>query len=178
LFYKNLNNKNKMKKINFLVALCLVSIGSFAQGTLEKGGLQLNAGLGTSGWGTPVYVGLDYGVGSDFTIGGELSYRSQSNNYYGSKYKSSVIGIGANGNYHFNRILEMPSKWDLYAGLGLNYYIWSYDNDNYKGSDNSNLGLGAQIGARYFFSDKFGLNLELGGGNATSGGKIGITYKF
>ncbi len=167
-----------MKKIILLVALCLISIGSFAQGTLEKGGLQLNAGLGTSGWGTPVYVGLDYGVHEDITIGGELSYRSDSNHIGGTKYGFSIIGLGANGNYHFNRVLDIPSEWDLYAGLGLNYYIWSYDNDDFQGSDDSDLGLGAQIGARYFFNDSFGLNLELGGGNATSGAKIGITYKF
>jgi outer membrane immunogenic protein len=167
-----------MKKNILLTMLCLVSLGAFAQGSLEKGGLQLNAGLGTSGWGTPVYVGLDYGIHEDITLGGELSYRSNSETYGSNKYKSSIIGIGANGNYHFNRVLDIPSKWDFYAGLGLNYYIWSYDNDLYKGSDDSDIGIGAQVGGRYFFTDKFGVNLELGGGNATSGAKIGITYKF
>lgn len=158
--------------------LCLVSIGAFAQGSLEKGGLQLNAGFGTSGWGTPVYVGLDYGIHKDITLGAELSYRSDSNVYGANKYKSSAIGIGVNGNYHFNSVLNMPSKWDLYAGLGLNYYIWSYDNDLYKTSNSSDIGLGGQVGARYFFTNKFGVNLELGGGSATNGAKIGITYKF
>ena len=167
-----------MKKNILLALLCLVSFGAFAQGSLEKGGLQLNAGLGTSGWGTPVYIGLDYGIHEDITLGGELSYRSDSQAYGSNKYKSSVIGIGVNGNYHFNRILEIPSKWDLYAGAGLNYYIWSYDNDLYKTNDNSDIGLGVQIGGRYFFTDKFGVNLEVGGGSATSGAKIGITYKF
>ena len=51
-----------MKKIIFLVAVAFMSIGAFAQAPLENGALQLNAGLGTSGWGTPVYVGLDYGI--------------------------------------------------------------------------------------------------------------------
>lgn len=167
-----------MKNKILLAIICLVSIGAFAQGSLEKEGLQLNAGFGTSGWGTPVYVGVDYGIHQDITLGGELSYRSDSQTYESNKYKSSVIGIGVNGNYHFNRVLNIPSKWDLYAGLGLNYYIWSYDNDMYKANDNSDIGLGAQLGARYFFTDKFGVNLELGGGNATSGAKIGITYKL
>ena len=167
-----------MKKNIQLAILSIVSFGAFAQGSLEKGGLQLNAGLGTSGWGTPVYLGLDYGIHEDITLGGELSYRSESQRFGGSKYKSSIVGIGVNGNYHFNRVLEIPSKWDVYAGLGLNYYIWSYDNDLYKGSDDSDIGLGAQIGGRYFFTDKLGINLELGGGNATSGAKIGITYKL
>jgi outer membrane immunogenic protein len=167
-----------MKKNILLALVGLVSLGAFAQGSLEKDRLQLNAGLGTSGWGVPVYVGLDYGVHRDITIGAELSYRSDSQSYGNNKYKSSAIGIGVNGNYHFNRVLNISSKWDLYAGLGLNYYIWSYDNDLYKADNTSDIGLGGQIGARYFFTDNFGINLELGGGNATNGGKIGITYKL
>lgn len=167
-----------IKKNILLAAVGLVSFGALAQGSLEKGKLQLNAGLGTSGWGIPVYVGLDYGIHRDITLGGELSYRSDSRVYASNKYKSSAIGIGINGNYHFNRILDMSNNWDLYAGLGLNYYVWSYDNDLYKTNDNSDIGLGAQLGARYFFTDKFGINLELGGGNAVNGAKIGITYKL
>ncbi|RKS99326.1 outer membrane beta-barrel protein [Flavobacterium sp. 123] len=167
-----------MKKIILLATVCFMSIGAFAQAPLENGALQLNAGLGSSGWGTPIYVGLDYGVGNNFTVGGELSYQSKSATYASTKYKSTAIGIGANGNYHFNALLDIPSKWDLYAGLGINYYVWKYDNELYKTSDNSNIGLGAQIGGRYFFSDKFGVNLEVGGGSATSGAKIGVTYKL
>ena len=167
-----------MKKNIFLVVFCFVSLGVFAQSPLEKGGVQLNAGIGTSNWGTPVYVGVDYGAFKDITVGGELSYRSQSNYYGQNKYSSSVLGVGVNGNYHFNRIFNLPSPWNIYAGLSLNYYAWSYENDLYKSNNDSNIGLGAQVGARYFFTKKFGVNLELGGGSATNGGKIGITYKL
>ena len=48
---------------------------------LDKGGLQLNAGVGVSGWGIPVYVGLDYGVTDEITVGGELSYRYDTSSY-------------------------------------------------------------------------------------------------
>ncbi len=167
-----------MKKNIFLVVFCFVGLGVFAQSPLEKGGIQLNAGVGTSNWGTPIYFGLDYGIYKDITVGGELSYRSQSNYYGQNQYRSSVLGVGVNGNYHFNRIFNLPSQWNIYAGLSLNYYAWSYENDLYKSNNNSNLGLGAQVGARYFFTKKFGVNLELGGGSAANGGKIGITYKL
>jgi len=40
------------------------------------------------------------------------------------------------------------------------------------------MGRGAQIGGRYYFTQKVGINLELGGGNAFSGGKIGLTFKL
>jgi outer membrane immunogenic protein len=40
------------------------------------------------------------------------------------------------------------------------------------------LGLGIQVGGRYYFNEKFGLNLEFGGGNYVSGGKFGISLKL
>lgn len=148
-----------------------------AQGTLDKGALQLNAGLGFSGWGLPVYVGVDYGIADDFTIGGEVSYRSVS--YHTVRYSS--LGIVANGNYHFNRIFSLPSEFNLYAGLNIGYYYWS---NNYNGSIafsphySSAPNLGLQVGGRYFINKNFGVNLELGGGQIGGAGKLGITYKF
>ena len=168
-----------MKKIALLLAVLAFGFAN-AQAPLEQGGVQLNAGFGTSGWGTPVYVGLDFGVGSNFTIGGELSYQSYSHNYSSSNLKSSIFGIQANGNYHFNEILNIPSEWDFYAGANLNYYNWSttYNGSKYDYPNNNNLNLGLQVGGRYFFSDKFGINLQIGGGTVNSGGKLGITYKL
>jgi outer membrane immunogenic protein len=154
------------------------STKSIATGNNQEGILQLNAGIGVSGWGTPVYVGVDYGVTEEITIGAEGSYRSYNESYYGSNYGSSIIGLGANGNYHFQKLLKIPSNWDVYAGLGLNYYIWKYKDSAYTGSNNSGISLGAQLGGRYFFTDKFGVNLELAGASATTGAKIGITYRL
>jgi outer membrane immunogenic protein len=168
-----------MKKIIFLI-VSFICVGSFAQSPLGKGRVQFNAGIGASGWGIPVYAGLDFGVAPDITVGVEGSYRSYSQSYFNDKYSSSIIGIGANGNYHFNRVLEIPSKWDLYAGLGLGYYIWNdnYNNNNFNRTNASGIGFGGQVGGRYFFSNNFAVNLELGGASSTSGAKIGITYKF
>ncbi|HEY5534827.1 MAG TPA: hypothetical protein VIL99_07840, partial [Ignavibacteria bacterium] len=59
----------------------------------------------------------------------------------------------------------------------LGYYFWSTPS-NYPGSGSSGLGLGAQIGGRYYINDRFALNLEVGGGNAFSEGKFGISYIF
>ena len=152
----------------------MLSAGAInAQAPLGKGGAQLNAGFGFSGWGVPIYVGADFGVGNDFTLGIEGSFRSYSDNW-GS---STVFGFLGNANYHFNRIMSIPSNWDFYGGLNLGFYSWSYPY-NYNGTRYSGLGLGLQIGGRYFFTNKFGINLEFDGGNTISGGKIGITYRF
>ncbi len=167
-----------MKKISIIILLSFITIfTTSAQSPLVKGGKQLNAGLGFSGWGVPIYVGMDFGVYKDITVGFEGSFRSHNERIGGTNYGSTIFGISGNGNYHFNTLLEIPSKWDVYAGLNLGYYFWS-TSSNYQGSGASGLGLNAQVGARYFFKNNFGLNLEFGGGNAFSGGKFGITYIF
>jgi len=148
-----------------------------AQNPLIPGKTQLNFGVGLSEWGVPVYIGIDHGLSRDFTLGGELSYRSYRENWKDNPYKHSITGISGNINYHFNHVLKMPKEFDLYAGANLGFYMWSSP-DAYAGSHSSGLGLGAQIGGRYYFSDKVGVNLEAGGGNAFSGGKLGLTIKL
>jgi len=167
-----------MKKISFIILLSVITVFTVdAQSPLDRGNKQLNAGVGFSGWGIPLYVGMDFGVSRDITLGFEGSIRFYNQNYIGTKYNHSIIGFSGNGNYHFNTILDIPSDWDFYAGLNIGYYFWSSQTD-YPGTGYSGIGLGAQIGGRYFFSNNFGLNLEFGGGNAFSGGKFGITYIF
>ena len=166
-----------MKKLLFTIALLSSIIYSYGQGSLAVGKAQLNAGLGISGWGVPVYLGLDFGVARDFTLGGELSFRSYREDYNGVGYGHNILGVSANGNYHFNTVLNMTNKWDFYAGLNLGFYSWTSSSD-YPGNRTSGVGLGAQVGGRYYFTNRTGFNLELGGGNAFSGGKVGLTFKL
>ena len=167
-----------MKKviITILGVILLTSVVQ-AQSPLDKGGVQLNAGVGFSGWGIPVYLGMDYGIHEDITLGAELSYRRYHNNVIGIEFNHTVIGFLVNGNYHFNTLLELPDPWDLYAGLNVGFYSWSSP-DNFKGTSGSGIGLGIQIGGRYYISEKVGFNLEFGGGNSVSGAKVGVTFKF
>lgn len=169
-----------MKKL--LVLSFLLGIGqlAFGQYALDKGQSQFNGGFGFSSWGVPIYAGFDVGVHRDISVGGELSFRSYYDNYRdpnGNSYHHSIVGLAGNGNYHFNTLLEIPKNWDFYAGLNLGFYFWNSD-DDYPGTRSSGLALGGQVGGRYYFSRKFGLNLEVGGANAFSGGKFGVTLKF
>lgn len=166
-----------MKKLLLTIVLLAGVICSYGQNPLSVGKAQLNAGFGFSGWGVPVYLGLDFGASRDFTLGGELSFRSYRDDYNGVGYGHSIIGVSGNANYHFNTVLNIPSAWDFYGGLNLGFYSWTSSSD-YPGNHTSGVSLGAQIGGRYYFSHKVGLNLELGGGNAFSGGKIGLTFKL
>lgn len=166
-----------MKKQFLLLSFLFATSVLFAQSPVAKRQLQFNAGLGLSSSGVPIYLGLDYGIYKDITLGGEFSYRSYNENWKHDDYDHSVIGISGNGNYHFNSLLEIPANWDFYAGLNLGFSIWNSPN-NYGGSHSSGLGLGTQVGGRYYFTDKIGINLEFGGGNVFSGGKIGISIRL
>lgn len=166
-----------MKKLTLIGSFLVLGLTlAFAQAPPGKGGKQLNAGLGFSGWGVPVYAGMDFGVHQDITIGPKVSYRRHSYRAGGINWDQSLIVLGFNGNYHFNTLFNMPSEWNFYAGLTAGYYIWS-DNE-YDSAPRSRMYLDAQIGGRYFFSDKFGVNLEFGGGAGTGGGSFGITLKL
>lgn len=163
-----------MKRAILSVLLFSSAVFLAAQAPLPNGGKQLNAGVGLSSWGVPVYIGLDFGVHPDISVGGELTLRSYDEKWKKEYYRHLVAGLSGNGNYHFNRVLDIPSQWDFYAGLNLGFFIFSSP-DGYPGARSSGLGLGAQIGGRYFFNSKLGINLEFGGGNAFGGGKFGIT---
>jgi len=166
-----------MKSIKYLLIILplLAYSQSNAQSALPKGGKQLNAGLGFSNVGTPVYIGLDFAVHDDITIGPQVSYRSHRT--LGSNF--NILVIGGNANYHFNTLLDIPSDFDFYAGVTLAYYSWS-NPDGFLGRDSSGIQLEAQVGGRYYFNQSWGVNLELGGAGSggASGGKIGISYRF
>ena len=166
-----------MKKIILTIGL-FVALGVVkAQNPLPKGAVQLNTGVGLSSWGIPVYVGLDFGVGSDFTLGTEVSYRAYRESWNGTRYTSGITGISGNVNYHFNNLLGIPDNWDFYGGVNVGFYAWNFP-EHYPGAHTSGLGLGAQLGGRYYFSKTVGLNLEFGGGNAFAGGKLGLSFRF
>jgi outer membrane immunogenic protein len=178
-----------MKKIFLLSSLALgVATTSMAQSkTTQKassnnGNMLLNVGVGFSNWGIPVYAGLEGYVHPDITVGGLVSYRSYNRGWSNYDYKTNIFNIAAVGNYHFDRVFNLNSNWNIYAGLNLGFNIVSYSEPagapKYNGTSASGLALGAQVGVRYYFSNKVGLNLEFGGGNVLSGGRIGLTFKL
>lgn len=160
----------------FLLSLLLIGFGANAQSPVGASGKQINFGTGLSNYGIPLYFGMDFGVHPDITAGFVLSARSYNQVDYGSK-SLLVIGVYGVGNYHFNRLLELNPEWDLYAGLSLGFVHWNYDK-GYPHSKNSPLGIDLQIGGRYYWNDRWGVNAEIGGGNVLSGMRLGLSYKL
>ena len=166
-----------MKKIILAISLLMLMGFSFGQSPLQLDKAQLNAGGGITDWGFPLYVGIDYCIYPDVTIGGETSFSTYDQSIDGTGYNNTIIGISGNGNYHFSSLINIPDNWDFYAGLTLGLYIWSTP-AGYPGNHNTGLGIGVQAGGRYYFTNRFGLNVELEDGTALSGAKFGITYKL
>jgi outer membrane immunogenic protein len=166
-----------MKKYFILISLALITVLAFSQNPLYKGSSQLNAGFGLSDAGVPVYVGFDHAISRDVTLGAEFSFRAYNDNWTNNYYNNNIIGISGNANYHFNNLLHISSRWDLYAGANLGFYIWNSP-DGSTGNISSRLGLGGQLGVRYYFTNSFGINLEFGGGNAFNGGKLGLSFRL
>ena len=179
-----------MRKTLAVLGLFLATATASAQ-ALGQNKFQINGGVGISGWGVPVYLGADYGIARDVTIGAEVSYRSKKESVDFLENKYSFIGIGVNGNYYFNRLLKLPREFDVYAGATLVYFNISNSQtysgpsilrehilSNYRSIASSGLDYGFQVGGRYFFTKNLGVNLEFGGGSFAFGGKLGLTYRF
>lgn len=159
-----------MKKVLLFVSvMALLSGIAQAQNPIPQGTKQINAGLGLGVYSVPVYFGMDFGIGHDLSVGFEGTFQDRSKHY-------TAFGFAGNCNYHFNRILNIPKNFDFYAGGSINAVAYRYDYDDVERE--TGLFPGVQVGARYFFTPNFGLNLEFRGADVISGGKFGVTFKF
>jgi len=160
-------NKLVMKKLALTICALSIALMSFGQSSVEKSKLQLNVGVGMSTWGIPIYLGIDYWVNQDITVGVEGAFRFTMFSHY------TYFGGVANANYHFNRLLELPSEFDVYGGLSVGPFLRLYR----YGTPHFSLGAGLQVGGRYYINEKMAFHVELGGGSY-SGGKAGLTFRF
>lgn len=151
-----------MKNALFIICI-LTSSFAFAQSPIGKGGQQLNFGLGFSDHGLPVYINYDFGVHPDITVAPQAQFNLDGLDY---------MILGAKGDYHFNTIMNIPQDFDFYAGVNLGFAVDLDDNDNYHGLDG-----GLQVGGRWYWSDRWGMNMEFAGGRGY-GGKFGLSLRF
>jgi hypothetical protein len=131
-----------MKKIFTIVLLgtfCMVN----AQAFKGKGDTKLNVGMTIQNGGTGVLASADFGLGENFSIGILGSYLLGGNNIQevNSDYR---FDAKARFNANLGSVLNISPKFDLYPGL--------------------NLGIknfGGHVGARYFFTEGFGVFSEV-----------------
>ena len=90
----NLNNQNMKKFALTICALAIVAL-SFGQKAsdvkIDKSKLQFNAGVGLSTWGIPLYIGADYWITPEITVGLEASLRYRVLHGYGAIMAANVL---------------------------------------------------------------------------------------
>ncbi len=135
----------------------------------------------------PLFISGDYCLREDLGPGnlgvgaylGYSSYKSEwSTGTYTYGYKYNTLIIAARGTYHFTDLVE---KLDLYGGVLLGAEITSHkEYGSYTGlygsADSGGPAFSIFGGARYLFTDNFGVMGELGWGVAWL--SLGVSLKF
>lgn len=176
-----------MKKIYVFAVACVFFLGmqlnTNGQAAIDKGNVLLNLGLGAGYYyagGVPFVFSAEFAINDAITIGpyiGFTSYRYRYTSAY--RYSYTFIDIGARGAYHFSKHLNLNTdKLDLYGGALLGYVASSYSGDSfgYRDPYGGNVRFGIFGGARWYFTDKFAVNGEVGYGVAAL--LAGITLKL
>ena len=187
-----------MKKL-FIITL-LFAVGVFSANAQEfaKGKSAVNLGLGLgSGYYGGSFYSFTWGMNGSYEmgivevpmgsklkgvvgVGGLLGFSSNSYNYsfWDGKYRYTNVLIAARGTYHF----IFMDKFDPYAGLYLGY---QFTNAKWTGGgvepvgysvNSSSVRAGAFVGARYFFTNNFGVYAELG--YMLTVFNVGVTFQF
>ncbi|RLD42414.1 MAG: hypothetical protein DRI86_11690 [Bacteroidetes bacterium] len=90
-------------------------------------------------------------------------------------FELNWLTLGVKANYYFDELFGLPAAWDVYAGANAGFGLWIGGNDT---KDNG-LDVGIHVGGRWFWSEKWGIYLELGGGKlGGAGGGLGLTMKM
>lgn len=146
-----------MKKLFFAFSLLFAGSMVSAQAWTGKGDQKVQVGFNAWGYGTGLTGTYDYGLSNLVSVGAGL-------NVYFDGYRNNDIdnNIFAFGriNFHLQDALQLPEKWDVYPGVDL-------------GVLGRDFGIGVHIGARYFFTEKWGAFAEVG-----NNGSLGVSYNF
>jgi len=103
----------------------------------------------------PIYAGADVAVHRDVTVGG-TAFVSTS---------GASFGLLGRADYHWNRLFDVPREFDIYLGGGVLF-------------EGTGLYPRLHLGGRWFWTERLGLNLELGGALRDARALLGLTVKI
>jgi len=179
-----------MKKLvlGLVLAVLLLAIPStvFAQnvnwdGQLHKGDFGAFVGVGL-GYGVTVIPGVEW-IWGDWKLGDVLPLAcgvavKGAINFY-SDYWSSYGAAGFITGHVGFRGLDIPEflqNFDVYAGIGLGFYYYSWAS-GYLGGDEFDINFASTEGLAYYFNEKFALYFEHNWWGYNRG-VLGIRYQF
>lgn len=143
-----------MKKLSFFVLLFLMLSFFSANSQARR---ELNFGLIGANYEIPVHKDITIAPGA------------------ATSFDLDWINLFVRGNYYFDNLFGITDEsWDVYGGAAAGFGI--YNGDNNKSND---LDIGLHVGGRWFWNDKWGIYLELGGGSTLgANGSLGVTVKL
>jgi hypothetical protein len=154
-----------MKKITLILAFLISASGLLAQNRgvapLARGEKQINFGAGIYQKGVPAYFSVDFALHKDVTLTPEVHAVFP---FPDEKFKG---GMMVKADYHWNYLIGIPSNWDFYAGARAGF---SFGGDFYPD-------LGVQVGGRWYWSNIWGMNMELALGTGF-GFTFGLSVKL
>jgi hypothetical protein len=195
--------KNILKGIGMLILAASLPFSASAQ--FDEGDNVLGVGVGLlGGYGIgfsgssvsqspAITLHYDHGMGDlgpgTWGLGGFLGYKTVTYderylNYYNYDWKYTFFVVGARGTWHYNE-WHGNDKLDTYGIVMLAYKSISWkDRTDYGPYGNlasysysgSGIDVGLGVGARYWFSEKFGGFAEIGYGIATL--QLGLAAKL
>ena len=133
-----------MKK---LITVLLVLSASFvnAQAFKGKGDVKLQVGATMQEYATGIVTTADFGLGENISVGGSIGYLLNTTDAVGTPKFDDRFDAKLRFNANIGNVLNISEKFDVYPGLDLGL-----------------RNFGAHLGARYFFTDGFGVYTEAG----------------
>ncbi|HCQ13117.1 DUF6646 family protein [Flavobacterium sp.] len=133
-----------MKKV---ITVLLVLSASFvnAQAFKGKGDVKLQVGATMQEYATGIVTTADFGLGENISIGGSIGYLLNTTDAEGTPKFDDRFDAKFRFNANIGNVLNISEKFDVYPGLDLGL-----------------RNFGAHLGARYFFTDGFGVYTEAG----------------
>lgn len=131
-----------MKKLSFLLFLCICSSAALGQSFYGKGDQKFQVGANFQEYGTGITATYDKGVGPNLSFGIMGTYLLDVDEYTDADF-ADRFDAKVRFSAHLQNVLNICDCFDIYPGL--------------------NLGLrnfGGHAGVRYFFNDGIGVFAE------------------
>lgn len=134
-----------MKKIITLLVVFATTIATAQTAFSGKGDTKINIGANIQDGGSGIQASADFGLGENFSFGFVTGYLLGVDEYMGEKPDfSDRFDAKVRVNANLSSVLNISEAFDLYPGLNL-----------------SLKNFGGHVGARYFFTDGFGVFSEV-----------------
>ena len=132
------------KQISTVLLLFAVTV-SFGQAFKGKGDVKFQVGATMQEYATGIGVGADFGIGENISYGFATSYLLNTTTAAGTPKFEDRFDAKARFNANIGNVLNISEKFDFYPGLDIGL-----------------RNFGAHVGARYFFTNGFGIYSEAG----------------